>query len=68
MKQVSKEAFFAPIFARNLDVHPEIVSAWPYTSVWTLHRETGRPVYGKTVTRVGAGKLEFDYFIEEPRP
>ena len=64
MKPVSKEEFFKPIFADGLDVHPSIVSAFPYTSVWEFHRMLRKTAYGKTVDRIEGGKIVTDYFIE----
>jgi len=62
-RQVSKDEFYKPIFGKGLDVHPTIVTdKWPYTSEWTFHHITGRPVYGRTVGRADGGT---DYFVRE---
>ncbi len=63
MKQVTKEEFFAPIYADGLDVHPSIVTKFPYTSVWRFHRRLGEPLYGKTVDKFDGGKTTTDYFL-----
>lgn len=66
MKQVSKGEFFAPIYARNLDVHPYIVNErHPYTEEWRFPRRPGRPLYGKTVDRIEGGTIRTAYFIAE---
>lgn len=63
MRQVSKEEFFKPIYDKGLDVHPSIVTKYPYTSIWNFHRKFGEPAYGKTVDRVERGLLHTDYFV-----
>ena len=63
MRKVTKEQFFAPIYAKNLDVHPRIVTGFPYTSSWEFHRQVNRAVYGKTVDRVEGGRISTDYFL-----
>lgn len=65
MKQVTKDEFFAAIRARELDVHPTIVtSKYPYTSDWTFHRQGGR-LYGRSVGRMEGGCEVTDYFISD---
>ena len=49
LRPATKEQFFAPIFRDKLDVHPSIVTGFPYTSEWRFHRQLGAPLYGKTV-------------------
>lgn len=63
MRKVTKEQFFAPIYAKNLDVHPRIVTSFPYTSSWEFHRQTDRAVYGKTVDNVDRGRINTEYFL-----
>ena len=61
MKKVSTEEFYKTV--GGLDVHPTIISKWPYTSLWKLHRELGTPVVGKSVVRVDRGVSVTDYFL-----
>jgi len=49
LRPVTKDQFFAPIYRDKLDVHPSIVTNFPYTSEWRFHRRLGAPLYGKTV-------------------
>lgn len=63
MRQVSRDEFLKPIFARGLDVHPSIISNFPYTSIWQFHRQMGSPAYGKTVDRVERGQTVTEYFV-----
>lgn len=64
LRQVTREDFFAPIYAKNLDVHPTIVTdRYPYASEWRLHRQIGTPLVGKTVGRLEGGLAVQDYFL-----
>jgi hypothetical protein len=66
MKEVSREEFFKPIYQHKLDVHPRITNdRHPYTSEWSFHNLTTRPVYGKTVDRVEGGVCKTSYFLSE---
>ena len=64
LRQVTREEFFAPIYAKGLDVHPSIVTAhYPYTSEWRFHRQFGTPLFGKTVGRIEGGLAVKDYYL-----
>jgi hypothetical protein len=63
MRQVTREEFFKRIYSQKLDVHPTIVSGWPYTSNWTFHNQIGRPLYGKTVLYEEAGQIKTHYHL-----
>lgn len=65
MREVSEKEFYRPIFDKGLDVHPTIVSGFPYTSEWRFPRQIGTPLYGKTVDRVEGGRIRTSYFIAE---
>lgn len=65
MREVTKEEFFKPIYDGGLDVHPEITTRFPYTSVWRFHRQIGRPVFGKTVDRLEGGLTKTAYFLAD---
>jgi hypothetical protein len=65
LKQVSRDEFLASIYANNLDVHPTIVTAFPYTSEWRFHRQIGKPLWGKTIDRVERGNIRTEYFVAE---
>lgn len=65
MHLVSKADFFKPIYDNGLDVHPSIVSRFPYTSEWRFHRKLSAPLYGKTVDRLERGMIVTDYFVAE---
>lgn len=47
MKQVTKEEFYAGIFDGRLDVHPKIVSSYPFNTHWVFR--DGR-MYGVELT------------------
>jgi hypothetical protein len=56
LQKVSHQQFFSDIYTNNLDVHPTIVTRFPYTSEWKFHRRLGQPLYGKTVETVKGGR------------
>lgn len=62
--EVSKEEFFDAINKGKLDVHPTIVSSFPYTSLWKFQRTMSRAVFGKTVDSVDGGTIKTSYFIK----
>ncbi len=66
MREVTKDEFFKPIRDKGFDVHPSIVSKFPYTSLWKFPRKFGEPVYGKTVDRKEGGRILTAYFVAEP--
>ena len=63
LREVSKEEFFASV--RNLDVHPRIVSSFPYRSEWRLQRGISRQLIGVTQDYFPPGKklTETRYFL-----
>lgn len=63
MRQVTREEFFAPIYAEGLDVHPTIISRFPYSSEWRFPRKLGEPLYGKTVETIEKAEIITAYFI-----
>ena len=63
LRPVTKEQFFAPIFRDQLEVHPSIVTRFPFTSEWRFHRQLGVPLYGKTVDRVEGGVTVTVYLL-----
>jgi hypothetical protein len=63
MREVSKDEFFATV--GPLDVHPTIVTRFPYTSEWRFHRQLGAPLFGKTVGRMDGATIRTSYFIQE---
>lgn len=65
MQKVSRKEFFAAV--GDKDVHPQIQPGpWPYTSLWRLQSEPGRPVIGKSVVCDEGGVLNTVYFLEKP--
>lgn len=64
MTEATREQFFDAITSRGLDVHPEIVSRFPYTSIWRFIRMPGKPIYGKTVDRLERGRIRTSYFLK----
>lgn len=64
MWKVSKEAFYKPIYDKRLDVHPSIVTSFPYTSIWKFTRNGGT-VYGKTVDVVEGGTVRTEYYLAD---
>lgn len=66
MREVSKEAFYAPIYDRWLNVHPNIQpTSFPYTSFWKYQGAAHGKIYGKTVDRVRGGVTVTSYFLAE---
>lgn len=63
MTMVGKEEFFRRIRDERLDVHPRIITRFPYTSNWEFHRMPSRPLFGATVDRVEGGKIVTEYFV-----
>lgn len=63
VRQTSKKGFFEPIYAKKLNVHPRIVSQFPYTCEWRFIGQFNSPVYGKTVDRIERGVVVTDYFV-----
>lgn len=61
MKQVSKDEFYKAV--GPLDVHPNIVTKWPYTSEWRLQNDIARTLIGKTVLREERGHVLTEYFL-----
>lgn len=64
-RRVTKDQFFAPIYDLGLDVHPDIISRFPYTSEWRHQKRIGRPLYGRTVQRLEGALIVTDYFKED---
>jgi hypothetical protein len=62
LHEVTRDEFLATIFADGLDVHPTIVSRFPYTSEWRFHRQLGAPLYGMTIDMVEDGLIKTTYF------
>lgn len=62
-REVTKEEFYAAM--GPLDVHPQIVTRWPYTAEWRLQWGMKRAVVGKTVITEGRGTLITTYFLVE---
>jgi hypothetical protein len=67
LKQVSKEQFFSVIIGENLNVHPRIVSDWPYRHEWRL-LDNSRSLVGVTQDYVPEGTKVMDalyYLVAE---
>lgn len=63
MQPVSRDEFYQAVNALTRDVQPRITNdRWPYTSIWEFHKESGRPVFGKSVGRRDCGH---DYFLAD---
>jgi hypothetical protein len=65
MIAVSKDEFYRRIYEGGLDVHPSIVTRFPFTSDWKFHRRLGQPLFGRSVQRVEGGRIETDYFVAQ---
>lgn len=66
MRQVTKEEFYAA--AGPLNVHPQIVSGFPYTHHWIYLNNPRGPMFGKTVDRIESGLIATDYFLSATHP
>jgi hypothetical protein len=65
VRQVSKDEFYKAV--GPLNVHPNIVTGWPYTSEWRLQNDMARTLIGKTILRQEGGQLLTDYFLVNAR-
>ncbi|MFC4624195.1 hypothetical protein ACFO1V_02965 [Daeguia caeni] len=63
MRQVSKGEFYAAV--GKLNVHPKIVSGFPYECQWIFLNDPRGPLFGKTVDRVEGGLTVTDYFLND---
>lgn len=66
MRQVSKSEFYAAV--GQLNVHPKIVSGFPYECQWIFLNDPRGPLFGKTVDRVEGGLTVTDYFLNDTHP
>lgn len=63
MRLVTKDEFYGPIYARNLNVHPSIVNDRPpYTSVFRYLNNPHAPPFGKVV---GLPDGTNEYYLNE---
>ena len=65
MREVTKDQFYAPTYAGNLDLVPSIVGSYPYTSVFRYRANLNQRPYGKIVDAVKGGALEKVYYIND---
>ena len=65
MREVTKEKFYGPIYATNLNVHPSIVGNYPYTSVFRFLQNPNAQPYGKIADAVEDGLFRKRYFIND---
>lgn len=63
MKDVTKEQFYA--LMGPLNVHPRIMTSYPYTSEWRL-QDMSRKMVGKTIDRRDGGHIVTTYEVEDP--
>ena len=61
MTKVSRDEFFKAVARMN--VHPQIVTNYPYTADWRLQSEPMRQPVGRTVDRVDGGSIVTDYYL-----
>lgn len=66
MRQVTKEEFYAAV--GSLNVHPKIVSGFPYECRWIFLNNPHGPLSGKTVDRIEGGLIARDYFLNDTHP
>ncbi len=61
MKKVSRDEFYKTV--GRLNVHPQIMTNYPYTSDWRLQSEPMRQPVGRSVDRVEGGVIVTDYYV-----
>lgn len=66
MRPVSRDEFFARLYAEKQDIHPRITNdRYPYSSDWNYQRRPGAPPFGRTIGRVEHGITVKSYFLAD---
>lgn len=63
MRRAGKEEFYEPIYRDRLNVHPTIITGFPYTSDWKYQGTLTGKTYGRTVDILIGGMIQTEYYL-----